>query len=193
MNFTCRCGYRFHDNTDELRFKARILPDQDFNEFYTLLEDAGKSHTKEEQHHIFDKIYDLLKKCIYQCPECGRLFLKNSGGGLTMFTPSDSAEPNEDVDRNMLMSAHGASWHGSLLAEWYDPKPVWLPHSGSVGASANPPEPVQWFDTYTETEQTFHVMFEKLRAEDRIDYAEIRVHEQGGTRCLFSWRRENKD
>lgn len=62
MNFTCRCGYRFHDNTDELRFKARILPDQDFNEFYTLLEDAGKSHTKEEQHHIFDKIYDLLKK-----------------------------------------------------------------------------------------------------------------------------------
>ncbi len=193
MNFDCRCGYRFHDNTDELRFKAHILPDQDFNEFYNLLEAAGKPHNEEEQHHLFDQIDDLLKTCIYQCPECGRLFLENRTGGLTMFTPSDTAEPDADVDRNMLMSAHGAGWHGSLAGEWYDPKPVWLPHRGSVGARINPPEPVQWFDDYTEMEQAFHLKFEKLRAEDCIDYAEIRVHEKGGTRCMFSWRRENKD
>ena len=39
------------------------------------------------------KMRDLLNRCIFQCPECGRLFLENEKGRLTMFTPSDTAEP----------------------------------------------------------------------------------------------------
>ncbi len=29
MNFYCRCGFRFHDNTDDLYFKGRLIADQD--------------------------------------------------------------------------------------------------------------------------------------------------------------------
>ena len=198
-SFTCHCGYCFHDNTDNLRFKAYILPDQDMNEFDSLFEQladtppvqGGKLSVK--QHEIYVKMRDLLNRCIFQCPECGRLFLKNEKGRLTMFTPSDTAEPEQDVDRNMLMSAHGASWHGTLYGEWYDPMPVWMKHPGLVGTQIKPPEPAQYFDDFAETERQFRILFEKLRARDCIDYAEFRIHEENGSRCLFSWRRENAD
>ncbi|MBR3045912.1 MAG: hypothetical protein IKI45_15695 [Oscillospiraceae bacterium] len=189
MNFACRCGYVFHDNTDELSFKAHILADQDTNEFWNLFEDAEKPHTAKEQHRILGQVSGLLRKCIYQCPECGRLFLKDANGSLTMFTPSDTAEPEPEVNRHMLISSHGENWRGILYGEWHDPKPVWMEHAGSVGAVINPPEPAQSYDDFAETERQFHTMFEKLRAEDRIHYAAFHVYEQGGSRCIFSWNR----
>lgn len=190
MNFSCRCGYCFHDNADELYFKARIMPDQDTNEFWQLIEDAEKPHTKDEQHDLHGKLYDLLERCIYQCPECGRLFLENASGSLTMFTPSDTAEPEPEVDRRMLISDHGKNWRGILSGYWFDPKPVWKPYQGIIRVRiGEDTETLQELNDFAEMERQFHAVFEKLRAEDRIHYAAFHVYEQGGSRCLFSWNK----
>ena len=192
MNFGCKCGYRFHDSSDNLSYKAYIISDEDWDEFAGLLENAEKPHTEELD--SFGKIFDLTNRCIYQCPACGRLFLEDASGRLTMFTPGDTAEPEPDVNRQMLISAHGANWHGILFGSWYDPKPAWHPHPGFIYVQMNDETaPAQQFDDFAETEQAFHIMFEKLRAEDSIHYAAFHVYEQVGSRCLFSWNREKRD
>ncbi len=188
MNFACRCGYRFYDGSDNLSFKAHILADEDWNEFVGYLEDAEKPHTEKIEN--MGRSLDLLERCIYQCPECGRLFLESADGSLTMFTPSDTAEPEPDVDRHMLISSHGENWHGILSGWWEDPKPKWREYAGCVSVMMNEETaPAFHSNDYAETERQFHVIFEKLRAEDSIHYAAFHVYEQGGSRCIFSWNR----
>ncbi len=188
MNFACRCGYHFYDNSDNLSFKAHILADEDWNEFVGYLEDAEKPHTEKIEN--MGRSLDLLERCIYQCPECGRLFLEDADGSLTMFTPSDTAEPEPEVNRHMLISSHGENWHGILYGEWHDPKPKWREYAGYVSVMMNEETaPAFHSNDFAETERQFHVIFEKLRAEDSIHYAVFRVYEQGGSRCLFSWNR----
>ncbi len=166
------------------------MPDQDTNEFWQLIEDAEKPHTKDEQHNLHGKLYDLLERCIYQCPECGRLFLENASGSLTMFTPNDTAEPEPEVDRRMLISDHGKNWRGILSGYWFDPKPVWKPYQGIIRVRiGEDTETLQELNDFAEMERQFHAVFEKLRAEDRIHYAAFHVYEQGGSRCLFSWNK----
>ena len=188
MNFACRCGYCFYDGSDNLSFKAHILADEDWNEFVGYLEDAEKPHTEKIEN--MGRSLDLLERCIYQCPECGRLFLESADGSLTMFTPSDTAEPEPDVNRHMLISSHGENWHGILSGWWEDPKPKWREYAGCVSVMMNEETaPAFHSNDYAETERQFHVIFEKLRAEDRIHYAAFHVYEQGGSRCIFSWNR----
>ena len=188
MNFACRCGYRFYDGSDNLSFKAHILADEDWNEFVGYLEDADKPHTEKIEN--MGRSLDLLDRCIYQCPECGRLFLESADGSLTMFTPSGTAEPEPDVDRHMLISSHGENWHGILSGWWEDPKPKWREYAGCVSVMMNEETaPAFHSNDYAETERQFHVIFEKLRAEDSIHYAAFHVYEQGGSRCIFSWNR----
>ena len=188
MNFACRCGYHFYDGSDNLSFKAHILADEDWNEFVGYLEDAEKPHTEKIEN--MGRSLDLLERCIYQCPECGRLFLESADGSLTMFTPSGTAEPEPDVDRHMLISSHGENWHGILYGEWHDPKPKWREYAGYVSVMMNEETaPAFHSNDFAETERQFHVIFEKLRAEDSIHYAAFHVYEQGGSRCIFSWNR----
>ena len=188
MNFACRCGYCFYDGSDNLSFKAHILADEDWDEFAGYLEDAKKPHTEEIENS--GRILDLLERCIYQCPECGRLFLESADGSLTMFTPSGTAEPEPEVNRHMLISSHGENWHGILYGEWHDPKPKWREYAGYVSVMMNEETaPAFHSNDFAETERQFHVIFEKLRAEDSIHYAVFRVYEQGGSLCLFSWNR----
>ncbi len=43
MNFYCRCGFRFHDNTDDLYFKGRLIADQDWNSLWNYIDNGIKS------------------------------------------------------------------------------------------------------------------------------------------------------
>ena len=107
-----------------------------------------------------------------------------------MFTPNDTAEPEPDVNRHMLISSHGENWHGILSGWWEDPKPKWREYAGCVSVMMNEETaPAFHSNDYAETERQFHVIFEKLRAEDSIHYAAFHVYEQGGSRCIFSWNR----
>lgn len=186
MKFLCPCGYCFHDNTDHLRFKAHILPDQDMEEFDSILQRGEQPHAG--QRELYYDLMELLERTIYQCPQCGRLFIENNNPRtFAVFTPGADAVPDETVDRNLLMSARGSDWRGSLTADWYDPKPVWLPHPGAIYQEINPQSETLWFDDYAEMERQFFLRLEQLKKTDQIAYAALRYNNE----CRFFWRREN--
>lgn len=186
MKFLCPCGYCFHDNTDNLRFKAHILPDQDMNEFADIIERGEQPHS--EQRELYFTLMDLLDRTIYQCPQCGRLFIENNNPRtFAIFTPGADAVPDETVDRNLLMSAHGVDWRGSLNAYWDDPKPAWNPHPGVIFQEINPRSETLWFDDFAEMERQFYLRLEQLKGKDIIAYAMLRYNHER----RFFWRREN--
>lgn len=184
MHFSCRCGYCFHDNTDCLPFKGRIIADQDWNDLWSLIENGIRNG--ENLHSVCDSISELFQREMYQCPECGRLYIDDDNGRtFTAFSPNGEAEPEPDVDRRMLESVHGKSWRGFLYADWYDNPPVWIRHKGTIIPELNDKFDKLEFDDYDEFRARFFALYTEMREDDNIRSAMLRIN---GKR-EFSWFR----
>ncbi len=176
MHFLCKCGYRLHDSSDNIRYKGRIIADQDWNEFWNLIEKLKKSQVTLDE--IYDKIYDLFDLTIYQCPSCGRVYFQNTeiAPRLIGFTPCLEAEPEPDVNKKLLISAHKEKWKGSLYADWYDEKPEWLDSHGIILPNLNIQLDNLSFDDYTAFEKRFYELLEHLKGLNLITHAILNVN-----------------
>jgi len=77
MKFKCICGNVLSDSTDDIPYKARLVADEDWNEFTTSCESPQG--------------YDWrLVTEIYQCPNCGRLRFEKPPGRVVFFEPEDA-------------------------------------------------------------------------------------------------------
>lgn len=102
----CRCGHIIVDQTDNLTYKADILPDQSFDRFLDSIDliikeflNAEKNNDRQEwikrnfnadypdnlndSQMLGDLVtnrYTNLFKKIYQCENCGRLFIQERNG-----------------------------------------------------------------------------------------------------------------
>ncbi len=98
----CKCGNIIIDQTDNLSYKADILPDTSFDEFLddleSIIESFLESKEKDKKAEWIDTnfgkdyprnlsnaqmIGDLITKCYvhlfkyaYQCTECGRVYIQ---------------------------------------------------------------------------------------------------------------------
>ena len=184
LRFPCRCGKDFFVSKDS-PYQAYYLADQDENEYAEICDCAEKPHA--ETLPLPAKMIRLIRRNLYQCPHCGRLYFDDlTGRPMTVFTPDADAVPDLNADRHLLMSVHGEKWRGDLYAEWDDVKPEWRDHAGDVLAEVNPDPVWEGFDTYEETERRFYALFEELRRQDKIDYATFKVNKE----TKFKWRRE---
>lgn len=108
MWFNCACGYRFHDNTDNLPFKGYVLADEDINEFtdsFDKYADAPRK-TREDKWRRDDICTNSLKmmRDIYQCPKCGTVYFSDfKGNKLHTFVPAEPFEM-DDVIKEKLRS-----------------------------------------------------------------------------------------
>ena len=155
MQFVCQCGYCFHDNTDNQFFKASLIAEQDVDEFTEIVHKAERPHRNHME--IYFDLWNLMGKNIYQCPECGTIYIDdfNEEHRLYGFTPIHANTP-----RTMTQSVHGEKWKGCLTAYWEDaPEP-----SGAIYPEVNTGiERELYFDDYEELKAKYLSIFEELK------------------------------
>lgn len=170
MHFGCRCGYVFYDTTDNLRFKASLLPVQSLKKFAEIAERGAVPHS--DKIELYFPLTDLLFRTMYQCPECGRLYIEDDDfHGFCVFTPNAQAEPGASVNRR-LFSAMGGQ-RGSVTAYFTDPMPKWYKHLGVLFRSQKEKHEPVYYDSFAQMESEFRLLSEQLFSEQRIDYAAL--------------------
>lgn len=118
MWFNCACGYRFHDNTDNLPFKGYVLADEDMIEFTDSFDKYAHAPRKKRDDIACNSL-NMLRE-IYQCPKCGTIYFHDfNSNKLFTFVPAEPlemddviteklrsiAEKNEETeDKNLLRS-----------------------------------------------------------------------------------------
>lgn len=106
MKIPCACGFIIHDGADELPHKAHLLPDQEWGLFWTAvdnaIENAGPSAAEKEAACMELRRRSFGRRLLWQCPQCGRLYIDDSRHALQCFEPAAATTP-----RNILASAPG--------------------------------------------------------------------------------------
>ena len=90
MWIQCRCGHQIKDTTDNISYKARYISDQDWFDVLDNIDSSIQNSEPNREKLIWDNQKYLLNKtkCIYQCMECGRLYIEDSNRELREFLPS---------------------------------------------------------------------------------------------------------
>lgn len=101
MKIGCGCGAVIVDQTDFLPHKASFIPDQDlFGVFDSLDEEivdrlATGELSKDEAYGKLRTIISKASRLMYQCRECGRLYLDDRSRTLHSYLPADEAAQRE--------------------------------------------------------------------------------------------------
>lgn len=183
MYFYCKCGSRISDITDYLPFKARMIADQDWIDFLETIEDAITSKEPDRE-KVADEFYSTAfnehRRMIYQCPECGRIYINGEGNSLYSF------RPEMPVSTKLLQSSKGENWKGHLKAEWKDEKPEWSEHHGYIWPEVNGDYRTIKLDDYNEFAEKYYQLFEELKAKGVLRGS---VMKRNGKR-LHDWNEE---
>ena len=78
MKFMCLCGKVLSDNTDFIPYKARMVADEDWEDFTGSCEGPQGCDWQ-------------LATSIYQCPDCGCLRIEKPVGHVVFFKPESVA------------------------------------------------------------------------------------------------------
>jgi hypothetical protein len=104
MKIHCPCGAIISDSTDGLPRKGHLIPDQEWGPMCTALEkvieDAMARRLGAEA--AFMQIHLLLgdaSRLVYQCRDCGRLFVDDRQHKTHMYQPS-SEETSKEILRS---------------------------------------------------------------------------------------------
>ncbi len=100
MKIACHCGGVIFDQTDNLSNKGHIIPDQDWLTLLDAIDQAvtfsGTTHGQKEGALMkVRKLAVHLSKTIWQCNDCGALYIEGDKNDLVSFTPhnQDNAVP----------------------------------------------------------------------------------------------------
>lgn len=103
----CHCSYKIHDSADYLRYKGRIIADQDYFDYIDSVAEIIESECPDRKKllvNFYCKFIDIIKT-VYQCPKCGRLYIECENE-LFCFSPENH------TDKDVLKSVHGEKWKG---------------------------------------------------------------------------------
>lgn len=191
MNFRCECGQRIHDNTDYLSYKGYLMSDQDqfdlLDEIDDAIEKSGPSASdKEEAAMRIRSLTSTLFKTVYQCPNCGNLFIDNDHDrSLEMFRGANQ------VNKNLLMSALGDKWRGFLYAEWKDEIPEWQTSHGTLFNETNSRSLSGRSDgkysDWEALEHDYYQLFNELKNKNVIRYSQLKKNYT----VIHSWSFKN--
>ena len=186
MHFLCRCGYDIHDTSDNLSYKGTIIADQDIDTLWSIIEKLEQPH--DNKIDVFEQVSDLLRKTIYQCPECGRVYIEDQAHDYKLVGFNFDSDEQHDQHRSLLMSSYGEKWKGSLFAEWRDDKPDWLEYHGIIMPEVNIQLDDLCFDDFDAFERRFYEVLDYLKKLDIIGCASLRVN----GKQTFIWPDKNE-
>jgi len=106
VRIDCSCGARIKDQTDELPHKGHMIPDQEWFAVFDALDAQVIAPLHEgglDQKAAYPLARHLISRSawlMYQCRECGRLYIYNRDGKeLNCFVPE-----SERTSREVLRS-----------------------------------------------------------------------------------------
>jgi hypothetical protein len=108
----CHCGAVIYDQTDDLPHKAHLIPDQEWFVVFDAIDDevidplAEGRLGKEAGYRLARTIIRRSSRLMYQCRECGRLYLDDLQGRLHCYIPTDE-EPAREILRGRDRAADG--------------------------------------------------------------------------------------
>ena len=102
MKIRCSCGAMIVDQSEWLPDKAQVIPDESFfpllDAMTRAIRQSGPSAEEKEAaaDHVRQLVIDITK-CIYQCAECGRIYVDGPRGTRIAyeFVPANEATPRE--------------------------------------------------------------------------------------------------
>ena len=99
MKFRCKCDHIIVDQTDDIPYKAYIYPDQSMNALFNTIDEIFENK-KPDDHFEYDRLTNPILhpkglRNIYQCPECGMIWISNSSGRLYGFIPESDQVPRQ--------------------------------------------------------------------------------------------------
>jgi hypothetical protein len=97
MKIGCECGFTIQDGTDNLPHKAHLLPDQEWDAFWIAIDNAieksGPSPKEKESACMQLRTRSFGHRLMWQCPQCGRLYIDDAQNNLQCFEPASSSVP----------------------------------------------------------------------------------------------------
>ena len=111
MKIRCVCGGLIVDQTDFQRNKAYLIADQDW---FDVLDEAADAADEEGREADGGLLLELSRE-MWQCRDCGRLYIDDRTGTLHRFEPAETTVP-----RDLLASSRGARWRGNLRGRWQE-------------------------------------------------------------------------
>jgi hypothetical protein len=105
MKIGCLCGGVIIDQTDDLPQKGHLIPDQEWFATYDAIDDdvinplAEGSLEKERAYMVARLIIGRSARLMWQCVDCGRLYIDDRQGKLQCYVPED-----EKTSREILRS-----------------------------------------------------------------------------------------
>lgn len=100
MWIQCACGNVIKDVTDSISYKARYISDQDWFDVLDRIDSAIKSDESNKD-HLCQEISTFIMgkaKDIYQCTECGRIYIDDKNRNLKEYVSA------KDTDTNIFRS-----------------------------------------------------------------------------------------
>lgn len=97
MKFLCDCGKLIVDQTDDLPYKGHLISDQDYNDYFdaidAAIEKGGPSQSDKEKEIECMIIRSINAfRSIYQCSNCGTIFINDSEGKFHLYAPKSIAD-----------------------------------------------------------------------------------------------------
>ncbi len=105
MRIDCHCGKIISDTTDHLAHKAHLTPDQDIYEVWDGIDDEVIDRVASGELAVGDAymksrhIINSPTRSMWQCFECGRLYIDGPDGELYCFVPE-----HEETEKRILRS-----------------------------------------------------------------------------------------
>ena len=100
MKISCDCGAVISDQADSLPQKAHLIPDQEwfpvFDGIDVVIDEVAAGRIDAEAAYM--KIRSTLgaaARHVYQCKQCGRLFVDDRQRQLQMFAPASTETSSE--------------------------------------------------------------------------------------------------
>ena len=164
MKFACACGNVIRDQTDYQPHKAHLISDQDL---FDVLE-ISDARSREW--------FPALTRALYECRQCGRIWLEADGNELIAFIPEKQSGP-------VLAPAAGNRWKAPLRARWLDdPVVPGAPH-GELFCALGNQETTVTFDDWSELERAYEVTLESRRSAGTLRDAMLKKN----GKVLHSW------
>ncbi len=106
----CKCGNVIVDQSDAIKWKARFIADQDYDDFLSVLDEPDSIEKRTITNKVFHEIF--------QCSSCSSLIIFRQGEGQGIFFKPEIKEMSNEI----LKSTYGDKWKGYLTATFDNEK-----------------------------------------------------------------------
>jgi hypothetical protein len=97
MKFLCQCNHVIRDQTDDLPYQAWSCPDQSREAVLAAIQRLMDSPTPSDILQRDALMWPIVDpkggRPMYQCPECGRIYIAGNNGELYCFKPEFGSTP----------------------------------------------------------------------------------------------------